>query len=99
MWTDPQNCFERRSVSPPNAALAGEVIECTLKPGTRILYPEASKPGLEHHLLLVEGLLTFTIEGRRHDLQPGDCLRYQLYGATEFATPADSGARYLLFMV
>ena len=99
VWTDPQNGFERRSVSPPNAALAGEVIECTLKPGTRILYPEASKPGLEHHLLLVEGLLTFTIEGRRHDLQPGDCLRYQLYGATEFATPADSGARYLLFMV
>ena len=99
VWSDPHNHFERRSVSPPNAALAGEVIECTLGPGTRISYPEASKPGLEHHLVLLDGQLSLTIAGRRHDLSAGDCLRYQLYGATEFTTPADSGATYLLFIV
>lgn len=99
VWSDPPNGFERRSVSPPNAALAGEVIECTLGPGTRIAYPEASKPGLEHHLVLLDGQLSLTIAGRRHDLRAGDCLRYQLYGATEFITPDDSGAKYLLFMV
>jgi transcriptional regulator with XRE-family HTH domain len=98
VWSDPQNGFERRSVSPPNVALAGEVIECSLPPGTTIAYPEASKPGLEHHLVLLDGRLTLTIGGRAHDLRAGDCLRYQLYGATEFATPADSGAKYLLFM-
>lgn len=98
-WSDPQNGFERRSVSPPNAALAGEVIECSLPPGATIAYPEASKPGLEHHLILIEGRLRFTIAGRSHDLGAGDCLRYQLYGATEFRTPDDSGAKYLLFMV
>ncbi len=99
VWSDPQNAFERRSVSPPNVALAGEVIECTLPPNTTITYPEASKPGLEHHLVLIDGRLTLTVAGRAHELRAGDCLRYQLYGATEFATPADSGAKYLLFMV
>lgn len=99
VWTDPTNGFERRSVSPPNAALAGEVIECRLKPATRISYPEASKPGLEHHLVLLEGRLTFTIAGRSHELSAGDCVRYQLHGSTEFVTPADVGARYILFMV
>lgn len=99
LWSDPENGFERRSVSPPNAALAGEVIECALGPGARISYPEASKPGLEHHLVMLNGKLSLTIAGRAHDLRAGDCLRYQLYGATEFATPDDSGAKYILFMV
>jgi transcriptional regulator with XRE-family HTH domain len=99
VWHDPRNGYERRSVSPPNAALAGEVIECSLAPGTSIAYPEVSKPGLEHHLVLLDGLLRLTIGDRSHDLRAGDCLRYQLYGASEFATPDDSGAKYLLFMV
>lgn len=99
VWVDPQSGFERRSVSPPNAALAGEVIEGSLPPATLIAYPEASKPGLEHHLVLIEGHLRFTISGRSHELGPGDCLRYQLHGATEFATSDDRGAKYLLFMV
>jgi transcriptional regulator with XRE-family HTH domain len=99
VWSDPQNGFERRSVSPPNAALAGEVIECTLPASTRIAYPEASKPGLEHHLVVLDGQLMLTIAGRIHDLRAGDCLRYRLYGATEFMTPDDSGAKYILFIV
>ncbi|MGV3548755.1 helix-turn-helix domain-containing protein [Rhizobium sp.] len=99
LWRDPANGFERRSVSPPNAALAGEVIECSLGPGTRISYPEPSKPGLEHHLVMLEGQLVFTIAGTVHQVTAGDCLRYVLHGATEFATPAETGARYILFMV
>jgi transcriptional regulator with XRE-family HTH domain len=99
IWRDQGAAFERRSVSPPNAALAGEVIECSLGPGTQIAYPEPSKPGLEHHLVLLEGRLRLTVNGVMHDVGAGDCLRYQLHGATEFATPADTGARYMLFMV
>lgn len=98
-WHDRDLDFERRSVSPPNAALSGEVIECRLGPSTRIAYPEPSKPGLEHHLVLIEGRLRFAIDGVSHDVEPGDCLRYVLQGATEFATPEDVGARYYLFMV
>jgi transcriptional regulator with XRE-family HTH domain len=99
VWRDQATDFERRSVSPPNAALAGEVIECRLGAGTRISYPEASKPGLEHHLVMLEGQLSLTVNGMTHEVGAGDCLRYQLHGATEFVTADHTGARYILFMV
>jgi transcriptional regulator with XRE-family HTH domain len=98
-WRDPTADFERRSVSPPNAALSGEVIECRLGPGSRIDYPEPSRPGLEHHLVLLEGRLALLVGGVEHRIEAGDCLRYILDGPTRFLTPDDSGARYLLFMV
>jgi hypothetical protein len=39
------------------------------------------------------------VEGHSYDLNPGDCLRYQLFGTSVFTTRAGSGARYVLFMV
>ena len=79
--------------------LAGEVLACELDAGARIEYPQPPRPNLEHHLLMLEGALHITVDGRRHGLRPGDCLRYQLAGASLFETPRDSGARYLLFIV
>jgi len=99
VWTDATIGFKRRAVSPPAQTLAGEVIEGELGPGTRITYGEAPKPGLEHHLLLLEGQLEITVGGQSYDLKPGDCLRYQLFGPSAFATPKKSSARYLIFMV
>ncbi|MCD0505484.1 helix-turn-helix domain-containing protein [Bordetella petrii] len=99
VWNDTATGFERRSVSPPAQRLAGEVLECRLAPGTHIHYQDPPRPGLEHHLLLLEGQLQVGVEGRAHRLRPGDCLRYQLTGASEFLTPARSGAHYLLFIV
>lgn len=99
LWRDPESGFERRSVSPPSQTLAGEVLEGSLPQGARLAYEAPSRPGLEHHLVMLDGRLTVTIGGRDHALGPGDCLRYQLYGPSTFATPDDSGARYLLFMV
>jgi transcriptional regulator with XRE-family HTH domain len=99
VWTDPATGFRRRSVSPPAHALAGELIECELGPATRIGYDSSPRPGLEHHLHLVEGQLQVTVDGQANTLNPGDCLRYQLCGASAFATPAHSGARYFVFIV
>jgi transcriptional regulator with XRE-family HTH domain len=99
VWNDPSIGFKRRSVSPPAQSLAAEVLECALEPGTRIAYAEPPRRGLEHHLLLTEGQLDITIDGRTHALRPGDCLRYQLFGASTFATPADMGAKYILVVV
>lgn len=99
VWTDPAGGFRRRSVSPPARSLAGEALECELEPNTHIAYPRPPRPGLEHHLILVEGKLQISVDGEVHDLRPGDCLRYQLHGPSEFATPKDAGARYLLFIV
>jgi transcriptional regulator with XRE-family HTH domain len=99
LWADPASGFRRRSVSPPARNLAGEVLECELAPATRIAYEWPPRPGLEHHLLLLEGALAISVGGRTHELRPGDCLRYQLFGPSVFATPERAGARYLLFIV
>ena len=99
VWTDPSVGFRRRSVSPPAHALAGELIECELDPATRIGYDSSPRPGLEHHLHLVEGQLEIAVDGQTYRLNAGDCLRYQLFGASAFATPAQTGARYFVLIV
>jgi transcriptional regulator with XRE-family HTH domain len=99
VWTDARAGFKRRSVSPPSQALSGEALECELDAGVHITYEASPRPGLEHHLILLEGQVRITVDGQSHDLQPGDCLRYQLFGPSAFVTPANSGARYLLFIV
>jgi transcriptional regulator with XRE-family HTH domain len=98
-WEDRSVGFVRRSVSPPASALQGEVLECSLAAGAEITYERTPRPGLEHHLLLVEGRLEVRLGSDVHLLQPGDCLRYRLFGPSAFRTPGETGARYLLFLV
>jgi transcriptional regulator with XRE-family HTH domain len=99
LWRDPHTGYLRRSLSPPAATLSGEVVECTLGPATRIDYDRPPREGLEHHLVMREGELHITVDGVGHVLRPGDCLRYRLFGASAFATPATVGARYFIFVV
>jgi transcriptional regulator with XRE-family HTH domain len=99
LWVDPETGFRRRSVSPPASGLAGEVIEGVLPAGVRLVYPAPPRSGLEHHLMLLEGALILEVAGEAHRLEPGDCLRFRLTGANAFATLADQGARYLLFVL
>lgn len=98
-WTDPATGFTRRSVSPPTPPLAGEILSCTIPPGQCLEYEKPPRPGLEHHLYLQKGKLLMTVDGQSYTLRPGDCLRYQLHGASRFETPPDSAATYLLFIV
>ena len=86
-------------MSPPAQALSGEALECELDAGVRIEYDASPKAGLEHHLILLDGQLEIIVDGQRHQLRAGDCLRYQLFGPSVFVTPAHSAARYLLFIV
>ena len=96
LWEDPANGFKRRSVSPPAARLSAEVLECELPSGTSIEYTAPPHPGLEHHLYLLQGKLALTIEGQHYRLGEGDCLRYQLFGPSRFATGTEQSAKYLL---
>ena len=99
VWTDPELGFRRRAVSPPAQTLVGEALECELEPGTRITYDDPPRPGLEHHLLLIDGRLDVSVDEQTYELWPGDCLRYQLFGSSAFATPEQSAARYILFIL
>ncbi len=98
VWIDPETGFRRVSVSPPAQGLAAEALACTIPPHTRLAYDGPPRPGMEHHLIMLEGAITITIEGTPHALSSGDCLRYQLHGGSVFETGVQ-GARYHLFMV
>ena len=97
LWTDPEKGFKRRAVSPPSGQLKLEIIECTIEPYQCINYDAPAILGHEHHLMLLEGMLTLTIENVRYELQPGDCLRYQLRGTSSFQTDINS-AHYIISM-
>ena len=99
VWVDEETGFERRSVSPPAENLSCEVLACYLPPGTDLSYPGPPRGGLEHHLVLQEGELEVTIEGKVHTLKPGDCLRYKLHGANAFRSHKKKGARYMLVIL
>jgi len=99
LWVDDSTGFTRRSVSPPSQKLAGEVLACELASDAHIRYDQAPRAGMEHHLVMLEGELSLTVDGQAYTLAPGDCLRYQLQGASAFDTPPHCGARYLLFIV
>ncbi|WP_171233918.1 helix-turn-helix domain-containing protein [Ruegeria sp. HKCCA4812] len=98
-WRDPETGFTRRAVSPPANGLNAEVVECHLPRDTVITYDAPPKSGQEHHLILIDGALTLTVDGTPHALSAGDCLRYQLSGPTRFETGASRGARYLLVLI
>jgi len=98
VWSDPEKGFTRRVVSPPSRQLKLEIIECSIEPHQRIAYDRPAFPGHEHHLLMLAGSLAITVDGISYDLHSGDCLRYQLRGASSFET-SDLPARYIIAMI
>ncbi len=98
-WTDPETGYTRRQISPPATGLSAELLECHLPPSTTISYPSPPRAGQEHHLVVLDGALTITVEGVDRHLSAGDCLRYRLYGSSRFTTPSGRGARYILALV
>jgi transcriptional regulator with XRE-family HTH domain len=99
VWTDAQSGYKRRCVSPPSQDLSCEVLECELPPGTFIKYQTPPSPGLEHHLVLLEGDLQVTIEDNSYTLSPGDCLRYKLQGSSTFKVLSQHAVSYFLVVV
>ena len=96
VWTDPETGYVRRSVSPPAAGFDAELVEARLPPGADIAYAAPGVQGLEQHIWVLAGVLELTVEGATHRLEPDDCLRFRLFGATRFRASADNGAHYAL---
>ena len=98
-WTDPESGYRRRIVSPPSSGLRGELVEVVMPAGASVAFDVAPVAGLEHHLWMLEGLLTLDVDGSLFQLRPGDCLRYVLSGATRFHCTGKRDARYLVALV
>lgn len=96
VWTDPATGFVRRSLSPPAAGFETEMIHGTLPPGAIITYDVPPLTGLEHHLWLLDGALDYGLDGVTHHLEPGDCLRFRLYGPSHFHSRGAGPARYII---
>lgn len=99
VWVDPETGFERRIISPPATALGAEMLECHLPPEQTITYDAPPKQGLEHHLYMLDGALKMSIDGAVYALKKGDCLRYQLFAASQFATGKNLSATYILTII
>lgn len=97
IWTDPTHGFSRRTISPPSGQLKLEMIECTIDPHQHIAYSSPALPNHEHHLILLSGELSITVDGIKYSLNAGDCLRYRLRGASSFETGSLS-AHYIIAM-
>jgi transcriptional regulator with XRE-family HTH domain len=95
-WIDPETGFRRRGVSPPAADLDAELVEATLPAGTTISYAAPAVQGLEQHIWMLGGALALTVDGKVHNLQPGDCLRFRLFGPSRFVAPGPDDAHYAL---
>jgi transcriptional regulator with XRE-family HTH domain len=98
-WKDPESGYVRRVVSPPHPNLKGELVEVSLPAGAAVSYDVSPLPGLEHHLWMLEGVLSLEIEGTLFRLEKGDCLRYVLSGPSRFRCGAKRPARYLISLV
>jgi len=96
IWTDPETGFRRRSVSPPAAGFTAELMAGELPAGAVIAYAAPPISGLEQHVWMLSGRLDLTVESVTHALEPGDCLRFRLFGATRFVCPGPDAARYLI---
>ncbi len=98
-WRDPESGFTRRSVSPPAAALAAEILECRLEAGVHLTYDRPPVDGQEHHLIMLDGELKMSVDEQEYALKKGDCLRYQLFGPSDFKAGDEAGACYLLMLL
>lgn len=96
VWSDPETGFLRRNPSPPAPGYRTELVQGCLPAGAVIAYAQPPEMGLEHHLLMLSGLLELSLDGVPQRLGPGDCLRYRLTGASRFACPGPEAARYLI---
>jgi transcriptional regulator with XRE-family HTH domain len=99
IWKDPGTGYVRRVLSPPRPNLKGELVEVWLPAGSSVSYDTSPLPRLEHHLWMLDGVLSLEIEGAGFRLEKGDCVCYVLSGPSRFVCGGKRPARYLVSIV
>jgi transcriptional regulator with XRE-family HTH domain len=95
-WSDPDNGFRRWSISPPARGFDIELIWAELPSGVRIEYPAPPYSGMEQHIVLFEGSLTFEAGSTVYHLRENDSLRVKLYSHSALESCGVGAAKYLL---
>ena len=75
------------------------MLQCELNANTTITYDKLPREGIEHYFYMLEGELTFSVNGQAFAMSRGDSLRVKLFGETKFQTPKSTGAKYILVVV
>jgi transcriptional regulator with XRE-family HTH domain len=98
VWRDPGTGYLRRSVSPRGASPI-QIVEVSFPPGARVVFETSRGRVIHQQLWVLEGTIEFTVEGRAHRLEAGDCLASRLDRPTVFHNPTPRPARYALVAV
>jgi transcriptional regulator with XRE-family HTH domain len=92
-WTDPDTGYLRRQVS-PRSDMPMEIVEVTLPAGAEVPMPASAYAFLRQYIWVLQGELTFTEGGTRHDMHDGDCLELGPPTDCVFANPSSQDCTY-----
>ncbi|MGH1412979.1 MAG: helix-turn-helix domain-containing protein [Pelagimonas sp.] len=96
IWRDSDSGYARRIVSPGAAALAGEIEECRLPPGTEVTQDGQDLQGQEVHLVVLSGYMHAEQSNHSYSLGPGDALRFRQAGALRLVTAKGQGCKFMM---
>ncbi|MBO6521248.1 MAG: helix-turn-helix transcriptional regulator [Rhodospirillales bacterium] len=100
-WRDPETGFQRRALTP--AGSVPELVLGDLPPGARIAYPASAYTFMQGQCVwVISGRLLIDEGGEETELEPGDCLVFDLATPKEcafFNPSAHKNAHYLVSLV
>lgn len=90
--------WHRRIVSPVVPGIEFEMMQTTLPPGVDAGEYGPHPPGSHEYLLVLEGVLTLTLDGIPHRLAAGDAIHHDGHCRHGYRNDGDTLCRYVLAM-
>ena len=95
VWQDPGSGYQRRNLSPPQAAGQLQLVAVDFPAGARVAFETAARDKPVHQQVwLLAGELHITLGAHTHQLRAGDCLAMQLDQPIVYSNPGRRAARY-----
>ncbi len=98
VWRDPETGYRRRHASALNVSSGIEVIVVELPGGARVPYNPWGRRAYSQQVLMLSGKLSIHIDLKRFDLNPGDCLDFDVVRAVTFENPENLPAEYIVII-
>jgi transcriptional regulator with XRE-family HTH domain len=97
-WRDPASNYLRRSVSPPRADAAVDIVEVEFPPAERVAFDNQGMAGRTQHVWVLEGTIEIGLGEETFRLEGGDCLWMRLDRPILFRNPTERPARYAVII-